>query len=193
MEWVTHLAGERHSDRPSCVCPSLREFTVRVNDAMSDAERQRLRPYLGRMIGTAGDGRAPARAYRLVDWAVREVAPLAMDAGGRADVARTLRALAGVRDFGSAQAATDVLRVSAGAAGIRPAARQLLAAGASAARGRVPSQAAEVAIIAARDLALEGVWQGMLRVLDELLPGEVLEVPAAIEAPRDLTAAAVMA
>ena len=37
--------------------------------------RQRLRPYLGRMIGTAGDGVDDARAWRCADWLVRTGAP----------------------------------------------------------------------------------------------------------------------
>jgi hypothetical protein len=56
MEWVSHLAGEPHTDTPACVSPVLRAFCVALNDGLADGPRQRLRPYLARTIGTAGDG-----------------------------------------------------------------------------------------------------------------------------------------
>src|SRR4051794_41296019 len=62
MEWVAHLAGEAHSDRPECVSPVVGAFARSWNDALAETTRQRLRPYLGRMIGTAGDGAGEARA-----------------------------------------------------------------------------------------------------------------------------------
>ena len=59
MEWVSHLAGEPHSDQPKCVSPVLRAICIALNDALDDEPRQRLRPYLARTIGTAG--RRPRR------------------------------------------------------------------------------------------------------------------------------------
>lgn len=56
MEWVAYLAGEKHTDHPKCVDPTLRNFLVAMNDGLEDFARQRLRPYLARCIGTAGDG-----------------------------------------------------------------------------------------------------------------------------------------
>jgi hypothetical protein len=55
MEWVAYIAGEKHSDSPKCVSPLLREFFWGLNDRLRDADRQRLRPYLARTIGTAHD------------------------------------------------------------------------------------------------------------------------------------------
>jgi hypothetical protein len=181
MEWVAYLAGERHSDQPQCVCPALREFTIRVNDAMPDELRQKLRPYLARMIGTAGDGRAPWRSYRLVDWVAREVAPLTMEATGRSDLARELRDLPPVDGFATAQIAAERLRRAAGIASLGPLRRHLLSVAATAARGRVPSQAAETAVLAATRVGVAGVWETVLGLLDQLLPGEVVEVPKAAD------------
>jgi hypothetical protein len=56
MEWVSHLAGEPHSDQPTCVSPVLQAFCAALNDGLEDAPRQRLRLYLARTIGTAHDG-----------------------------------------------------------------------------------------------------------------------------------------
>lgn len=55
MEWVAYLAGESHSDGPSCVSPVLQMFCIELNDRMDDEDRQRLRPFLARTIGTRGD------------------------------------------------------------------------------------------------------------------------------------------
>ena len=56
MEWVSHLAGESHSDEPACVSPVLRAMCIALNDGLEHEPRQRLRPYLARTIGTVGDG-----------------------------------------------------------------------------------------------------------------------------------------
>jgi hypothetical protein len=61
MEWVAHLAGERHSDQPGCVSPVVRALCVALNDGLNCTERQRLRPYLTRTIGTTADGLADRR------------------------------------------------------------------------------------------------------------------------------------
>jgi hypothetical protein len=177
MEWVSYIAGERHTDQPACVCRALRQFTIRLNDAMPDEVRQHLRPYLARMIGSADDRLAPRRAWRMVDWAAREIAPLALDAAGQAPLAAQLRTLRPVRHYPSAQQAADALERARGAAGLAAPVRHLLGVAASAARGRVPSQAAETAARAAQDLALGEVWARALALLDELLPGEVVDVP----------------
>jgi hypothetical protein len=75
MEWVSHLAGEPHSDSPSCVSPVLRALCISLNDTLPDGPRQRLRPYLARTIGTAGDGLDEERAWLAMDWLIRTYAP----------------------------------------------------------------------------------------------------------------------
>jgi hypothetical protein len=75
MEWVSHLAGEPHSDSPSCVSPVLRALCISLNDGLPDGPRQRLRPYLARTIGTAGDGLDEERAWLAMDWLIRTYAP----------------------------------------------------------------------------------------------------------------------
>src|SRR3954447_19372090 len=82
MEWVAHLAGEAHSDRPDCVSPVVGALARSWNDALEETTRQRLRPYLGRMIGTAGDGGDEARAWRCTDWLPRPGAPPPLGVAG---------------------------------------------------------------------------------------------------------------
>lgn len=75
MEWVSYIAGEPHGDHPACVSPVLRAFCTTLNDSLEDAPRQRLRPYLARTIGTAGDGLDEARAWLAMDWLIRVYTP----------------------------------------------------------------------------------------------------------------------
>ena len=93
MEWVSHLAGEPHSDEPACVSPVMRAFCVALNDGLDDAPRQRLRPYLTRTIGTAGDGLDPMRAWMATDWLIRTYTPAWLSRAGFNDAADRLRSL----------------------------------------------------------------------------------------------------
>lgn len=80
MEAVAYFAGEQHSDAPRCVCPIVSGFLRIVNDFISSAERQALKPLIPMIIGSrAARDVAVQRMYRFTDWAVREVAPLALD------------------------------------------------------------------------------------------------------------------
>src|SRR5919202_3013926 len=79
MEWVAHLAGEPHGDRPACVSPLIRMYVIALNDTLDDHQRQRLAPYLRRCIGTAGDQRDRQRARRCVDWLTRSATPAFLD------------------------------------------------------------------------------------------------------------------
>jgi hypothetical protein len=71
MEWVSHLAGEAHSDEPACVSPVLRAICIALNDDLEQAPRQRLRPYLMRTIGTAQDGLDAPPGWLAMDWPTR--------------------------------------------------------------------------------------------------------------------------
>jgi hypothetical protein len=92
MEWVAHLAGERHSDEPACVSRVVRALCVALNDGLPCAERQRLRPYLTRMIGTAGDGLDESRAWIALDWLIAVYAPTWLRRAGLHDAAARLSA-----------------------------------------------------------------------------------------------------
>jgi hypothetical protein len=105
MEWVSHLAGEPHGDEPACVSPVLRAFCVALNDGLDDAPRQRMRPYLARTIGTAGDGLDARRAWMAMDWLIRTYTPAWLSLAGLDDAAdrlRSLREVSVVEDLGLA-------------------------------------------------------------------------------------------
>jgi hypothetical protein len=116
MEWVAHLAGEPHSDAPRSVSPVLAAFARTLNDALGDADRQRLRPYLARTIGTAGDGRDAERAALCAEWLARECAP-AMLAHAGVDASAAAAARAERRRPGRADGARHAVRAAARVAG----------------------------------------------------------------------------
>ena len=110
MEWVSHLAGEPHSDEPRCVSPVLRAYCTSLNDSLDDGPRQLLRPYLARTIGTADDGLDEDRSWMALDWLIRTYAPTWLAAGGLTRAAQRLTDLAPVTDAPSLQAALVALK-----------------------------------------------------------------------------------
>jgi hypothetical protein len=59
LELTSILAHEEFSDRPRCVCEVVAAFLRGWNDRSSHAERQRLRPYAERLIGSKPVAPAP--------------------------------------------------------------------------------------------------------------------------------------
>jgi hypothetical protein len=109
MEWVSYLAGEPHSDQPVCVSPVLKAFCISFNDALDDEQRQKLRPYLARTIGTAGDGLDEQRAWMAADWLIRTFTPAWLDLAGLHDHASNLRSLGAVISTETCKAAQPTL------------------------------------------------------------------------------------
>jgi hypothetical protein len=93
MELVSWLAGEKFSDRPSCTSPVLSSFLVRLNDGLPEDLRQELKPYLPRVIGTAGDGQDEARGWLAADFTIRTVLPTWLELAGVEESAKALREL----------------------------------------------------------------------------------------------------
>jgi hypothetical protein len=110
MEWVSFLAGEPHSDDPSCVSPVLRAYCTALNDSLDDGPRQRLRPYLTRTIGTAGDGLDGPRSWTALDWLVRTFTPAWLAAAGLDACAEQLAALTAIEDSPSLDRGLSTLR-----------------------------------------------------------------------------------
>ena len=81
MSLVALMAGERHSDRPECACPVITAYAIKLNDALDDATRQRLKPFAPRIIGTR-DGYGAERARFIVGRILRDVVPRLLDARG---------------------------------------------------------------------------------------------------------------
>jgi hypothetical protein len=111
LEWIAHLTGESHSDSPRSVSRVLAAFARSWNDALDDKTRQRLRPFLARMIGTADDGLDDARAWTCADWLTRVSAPAFLEHAGFAEEADRLRQLP-VVDAGSCDVALAAVRVA---------------------------------------------------------------------------------
>jgi hypothetical protein len=109
MEWVSHIAGEPHSDQPKCVSPVLRAICIALNDSLEDGPRQRLRPYLTRTIGTADDGVDEARSWMAMDWLIRAYAPAWLRVGGLDAPAQELCSLAPVLDDHALKSALPLL------------------------------------------------------------------------------------
>ena len=109
MEWVSHLAGEPHSDSPACVSPVLRAMCIALNDGLDHEPRQRLRPYLARTIGTAGDGYDTARGWLAIDWLIRVYTPAWLEPAGLSEAARGLAGLDPITDADRLPAAVERL------------------------------------------------------------------------------------
>jgi hypothetical protein len=113
MEAVAWWAGEPHTDQPRCVSPVLADLGVSLNDGFSDDRRQRLKPLIPLLPGTAGDGLDERRGYLAMDWLVRTFAPACLDLAGLAERAAELRGLHRIVDPAAVEAAEPVVRASA--------------------------------------------------------------------------------
>jgi hypothetical protein len=112
MEAVAWLAGEGHTDAPQCASPVLTGFTISLNDRWDDEQRQKLVPFLPRMVGTRGDGQDEARSYLALDWLIRSYTPAWLDLAGLTAEAAELRALRRIVDLAAAEAAGPVVRTA---------------------------------------------------------------------------------
>ena len=151
LEAVAWLVGEKHSDHPACVSPVLGAFCRSWNDSLDDVNRQKLKPYLVRLIGTAGDAaRDQRRSWMAMDWLARVCGPVFMDlTPSLRGHASALRALPEMVD-GETLAAGDAVRAAAG-----DAARD---AAWGAAWGAAGAAARDAARVVARDAAWDAAW-----------------------------------
>ncbi len=112
LEAVAWLEGLPHSDHPECTCPVIAAYVRRLNDGMPDDQRQRLVPYLPRLVGTVSKQHEQERAEYLTWQAIRVFAPISLRAFGFEDQAKhlenfsgNLRAAAAAADYADAAAA----------------------------------------------------------------------------------------
>src|SRR5690606_26994214 len=87
----------------------LGAFVRRWNDDLDDEGRQRLKPLLPLMVGTAGDGHDELRGWLCADWLVRVHTPAWLELAGIRDAAAALRGLPPLRDPASLGAARPTL------------------------------------------------------------------------------------
>jgi hypothetical protein len=95
MEAVAWMEGEKHSDKPECACPVIGRFAIGINDRLPDEWRQRLVPFIPRLVGTRSKIHERERAEFLAWQAIRVFAPLALDAAKLPFWAGKLRAFKG--------------------------------------------------------------------------------------------------
>jgi hypothetical protein len=96
MEAVSAFAGEPWSNSPSCTSAVIAAYAGSLNDWLSDDDRQRLKAYIPRLVGTAQPDLELRRGFACADAAVRVFAPLAFKAAGLVEEAAKLGALAPV-------------------------------------------------------------------------------------------------
>src|SRR3954453_17503422 len=107
MELASVLAGERFSDRPRAVSPTIADLLRGYNDGLDDARRQSLKRLASECVGTS-DGRSAERRRRLL---LRRAFPVA--AGPGVPLPRWLQQSAGAdpyhaaRNLGRSVAATN--------------------------------------------------------------------------------------
>ena len=94
MELVSYVAGEPWSDHPECACPVLTSFMVAWNDSLNDTDRQRLKPYIPRLVGTRSTPDVESvRSWLACDWLVRTFTPAWLRLAGLNDDAAVIEAL----------------------------------------------------------------------------------------------------
>jgi hypothetical protein len=110
MEAVAYVAGEKWSDHPECASPVITSFLVSWNDSLPDADRQMLKPYIPRLVGTrTGKKDEGIRAWMLTDWLARECAPAWLRLAGLTAQAEALEQLAPLTSAAKARKAQPVL------------------------------------------------------------------------------------
>jgi hypothetical protein len=66
MEAVAWMASEGATDEPECACPILGAFAFRLNDSLTEENRQQLKPLILPLTGTRSKDHEKARAEYLV-------------------------------------------------------------------------------------------------------------------------------
>ena len=153
MEAVAYVAREPWSDNPRCASPIIGSFLRSWNDAMNDEDRQMLKPYITRLVGTrTTEADEEIRAWMITDWLARECAPAWLRLAGLTSNAELLERLAPLTDGDTARSAWDELN-AAGAAARAAAGAAAQAAARAAARAAAGAAARAAAGAAAGDAA----------------------------------------
>jgi hypothetical protein len=118
MEAEAYIAGERHSDRPACVDPVLADMARRVNDWMTQDERDEfLAPMLGQFAGTIGtEGHRIARACIVFDYTFRRIIPIYLRVRGRNSDATALELFPPIENLKQAEQVAKLAQRHAAAA-----------------------------------------------------------------------------
>jgi hypothetical protein len=177
MEAVAYIAGEPWSDHPECASRVITSFLVSWNDSLPDDDRQMLKPFIPRLVGTrTTKADEETRAWMLTDWLARECAPAWMRLAGLTAQAELIEALAPITSAAAAKKAQPTLtaarkesaaardaawaaaRAAAGAAAWDAAWDAAWAAARAAARAAAGAAARDAAWAAARAAAGAAAW-----------------------------------
>lgn len=113
LEAAAWLVDEPHTDRPVCVSPVIAQFLRVCNDGIrnSDARTRLLLPLVPLIVGSnSTDEVERKREFILLDWMVREFAPIWMAQNVCCiDSSSKLRTLEPLVDCASARRASDVV------------------------------------------------------------------------------------
>jgi hypothetical protein len=117
MEAVAYVAGETWTDSPECASTPIASIMRRINDVMTDDERQVLKPYIPRLVGTAASSAIETkRRYMATDWCARVSAPRSLRRIGLIEEAERLEQLAEIINTETFEAARPAMRSAADAA-----------------------------------------------------------------------------
>ena len=184
MELVAFMERLPHSDQPECTCSVLAAYVRALNDGMPDDQRQRLLPYLARLVGTVDPSKEKPRAEMM---AIRAVNVFAVKAcRGQIDDA-LVDAMANAADLVIASAAANAASNAAANAAYAASNAAAYAADSAAANAAyaADSAAANAAANAAYAAAKAVTWDDALQLLDDAIgdtPAPSWEALRAIEA-----------
>ena len=148
-------------DNPPCSCPIIRAYAISLNDNMPQDQRQRLKPFILRVVGNRDPAAEPARIYKIILETARRIVPLTLDL--QPDHQAVLRTLPDDASYTTiADAASAAYAASADAAAA------YAASAVYAARADYASAAvyAASAVYVARAAA---AWTEAINILDEVL------------------------
>ena len=167
MEAVAWMAGEKHSDQPTCACPVISTFLRNWNDHIKDDETRTrlLKPLVPLLVNSKSTSDVELRrSYLALDWLARVQAPAWLSL--QSDLKAHALALAGLTPLTSAEACRE--------------AQPMLDAARDAARAAARAVLAPT-VVALQNSALDLVH----RMLAEGQPG--LMLPAASPGAADVT------
>jgi hypothetical protein len=171
MEAVAYVAGEQWSDHPECASPVITSFLVSWNDSLADDDRQMLKPYIPRLVGTRTSKLdEERRSWMLMDWLARECAPAWLRLVGLTRQAETLEKLAPLVSAATAKKAQPTLdKARKDSAAAWAAARAAAGDAAWAAAGDAAGAAAGDAAGAALQPTVKGLQASALLLLDRMI------------------------
>jgi hypothetical protein len=91
MDAVSWFEYGKLGDHPDCTCPVIAAYLRRFNDRLPDEQRQRLKEYIPRLIGTVDKDAAKARRDYLVWNVLKVIVPIMLESRGFIDDANAMR------------------------------------------------------------------------------------------------------